>query len=94
MLLVICSFFFQVMIANCILLNFLDLLEIPVLINFNWLSNLAFSCVAALSTNFIKIGLPHTLSNALSVGELNRLGFNDRSGGVRFVYYFFSLQLI
>ena len=82
------------MIANCIFLNFLGLLEIPVLINFNWLCNLAFSCVASLSTNFIKIGLPHTLSNALSVGELNRLGFNDGSGGVCFVHYFFSLQLI
>ena len=64
------------------------------LIDFNWLCNLAFSCVASHRTNLIEISLPHTLSNALSVEEWNRLGFHDGSGGVRFVYYFFRLQLI
>ena len=42
-------------------LEFLDLLEIHVLTDFNWLSNLAFSCVASLRTNFLEISLPHTL---------------------------------
>ena len=64
------------------------------LIGFNWLCNLVITCVASLRTNFIEIDLPHTLSIALSIKELNRLGFSDRSGGVRFVYYFFRLQLI
>ena len=61
------------------------------LIDCNWLCNLAFSCVASLRTNFIEISLPHNLSTALSVEELNRLGFNDGSGGVRFVYFFFQV---
>ena len=60
------------------------------LIDCNWLCNLAFSCIASLRTNFIEISLLHNLSTALSVEELNRLGFNDGSGGVRFVYFFFS----
>ena len=38
--------------------------------------------------------LSHTLTNALSVEELNMLGFNDGSCSVCFVYYFFRLQLI
>ena len=38
--------------------------------------------------------LSHTLTNALSVEELNMLGFNDGSCKVCFVYYFFRLQLI
>ena len=59
------------------------------LIDCNWLCNLAFSCIASLRTNFIEISLLHNLSTALSVEELNRLGFNDGSGGVRFVYFFF-----
>ena len=50
--------------------------------------------VASLRTNFLGINLPHTLSNALSLEELNRLGFNDVSGGVCFVYYFVILQRI
>ena len=54
--------------------------------NWLWHCNLAFSCVASLRTNFLKISLPHALSNALSVEELKRLGFNDGSGGVCFVY--------
>ena len=62
--------------------QFLDLLEIPVLIDFNWLCNLPFSCVASLRTNFTEISLPHTLSNALSIEELNRFSFNDGSGGL------------
>ena len=53
-----------------IICEFLDLLEIPVLIDFNWHCNLAFSCIASLITNFIEISLPHTLSNSLSVEEL------------------------
>ena len=61
------------------------------LIDCNWLCNLAFSCVASLRTNFIEISLPHNLSTALSVEELNRLGFNDGSGGVRLVYFFFQV---
>ena len=56
--------------------------------------NLAFSCVASLRTNFLEITLPHTLPNALSVEELSRLGFNDGSGGICFVYYFVRLQQI
>ena len=63
------------------------------LINF-WHCNLAFSCVESLRTNFIEISLPYTLSNALSVEELNRLGFNAGSGGVCFAYYFVTLQRI
>ena len=50
--------------------------------NLLWHCNLAFSCVASLRTNFLEISLPHTLSNSLSVEELNRLGFNDGCGGV------------
>ena len=64
------------------------------LIGFNWLCNLAFSCAASLRTNFLEINIPHTLPNALSVEELNRLGFDDGSCGVCFFYYFFRLQLI
>ena len=37
---------------------------------------------------FLEISLPHAMLNALSVEKLNRLGFNDESGGVCFVYYF------
>ena len=81
-------------IANSIFVKFSDLPNIFVLIVFNWLCNLAFSCVASLRFNFIEISLPHTLSNALDVEELNRLGFTDGSGGVCFVYYFSGLQLI
>ena len=89
------SFIFQMMIiANSIFVKFSDLPNIFVLIDFNWLCNLAFSCVASLRFNFIEISLPHTLSNALDVEELNRLGFTDGSGGVCFVYYFSGLQLI
>ena len=61
------------------------------LIGFNWLCNLAFSCVASLRTNFLEISLPHTLPNAPSVEELNRLGFNDRSGGVCLFLLFFQI---
>ena len=46
---------------------------------------LLLSYIASLRTNFLEISLPHTLPNALSVEELNRLGFNDGSGGVCFV---------
>ena len=53
---------------------------------------LAFSCVASLRNNFLEISLPHTLANALSVEGLNRVGFNDGSGGDCFVYYFFRSQ--
>ena len=74
--------------------EFLDLLEFSVLTDFNWFCNFAFSCASSLRTNFIQITLPHASSNALSVEELIRLGFNDRSGGVCFVYYFLRLQLI
>ena len=61
------------------------------LIGFNWLCNLAFSCVASLRTNFLEINIPHTLPNALSVEELNRLGFDDGSCGVCFFLLFFQI---
>ena len=35
----------------------------------------AFSCVASLRTNFLKISLPHTLAKAPTVEELKRVGF-------------------
>ena len=38
--------------------EFLDLLEMTVLIDFNWLCNLAISCVAFLRTIFIRISVP------------------------------------
>ena len=63
------------------------------LTDFNWLCNLAFSCVASLRTNFIEISLPHTSSNVLSGEELDRLDFNEGSSGVCFVYHLFRLQL-
>ena len=38
--------------------EFLDLLEMTVLIDFNWFCNLAISCVAFLRTIFIRISVP------------------------------------
>ena len=44
-------------------------------VNWLWHCSLAFSCVASLRTNFLEISLPHTLSNVLSIEELNTLVF-------------------
>ena len=40
---------------------------------------LPFSCVVSLRTSFLEISLPDNLPNALSVVEVNRVGFNDGS---------------
>ena len=44
-----------------------------------------------LINNLVEIILLHTLPNALSVEELNMLGFNDGSARICFDYYFFQI---
>ena len=61
------------------------------LIDFNCLYNLTFSCVTSLRTYFIEISLSPILSNAPDFEGLNGLGLTNGSDGDRFVYYFFQI---
>ena len=52
--------------------------EIHMLIDFHWLCTnslylYAHNCLASLRANFLQISSPHTLANALSVEELNKV---------------------
>ena len=72
----------MLMIANCVFREFFRFTRDTLALH-----KFAFSCLASLRTIFFGTSFPHTLANALSVEELNRAGFYNRSDAVCFLIF-------